>query len=260
MPCRFDYHTHTRASFDGTASLAEMARAAVEAGLTEVAVTDHCDFGGQQPGAIDPLPPLEFDRISLPITLVRGAEIGQPHHEPEAANAFLDSYRPEFTIGSLHNLRGQMDFYYMTYNSAEAARALVRDYVAELFELVRWGRFSVLGHLTYPVRYIPPELKADFAPHWADCEELFRKLIQKGIGIELNVSGLARPGQRPYPDLPLLRLYRQTGGEIVTIGSDAHSPQTIGQHIDDGLALLRQAGFRAVAGFSGGKLRFEPIE
>lgn len=39
-----DYHTHTKLSPDGSVPLADMADAAVAAGLNELCVTDHCDL------------------------------------------------------------------------------------------------------------------------------------------------------------------------------------------------------------------------
>jgi histidinol-phosphatase (PHP family) len=255
---RHDYHTHTTASFDGTADLRAMAQAAERMGLTELAITDHCDFGGGQPFVPGLLPLSEFEAVDIPVKLIRGIEIGQPHHEPDAANALLDSYKPKFILASLHNLRGKEDFYHMTYDNAEASRKLLAEYVRELFELVAWGRFSVMGHITYPLRYMD-KLGVDAAAHFCEYEDLFRLIIKNGQGIELNVSGLIRGFGTTQPDLPLLKLYRRCGGEIITIGTDSHKPEDVGQCFDDGLSLLRAAGFTAVTSFAGGTIRFEAI-
>jgi len=80
------------------------------------------------------------------------------------------------------------------------------------------------------------------------------------LGIELNVSGLDKPEQnyRAHPDLPLLKLYRDCGGGIITVGSDAHKAARVGANVQAGYALLRKAGFSHVSRFVGGKLSFTP--
>ncbi|MFF0654665.1 PHP domain-containing protein [Micromonospora tulbaghiae] len=65
VPARIDLHTHSTAS-DGTLTPAELVRAAAEAGLDVVALTDHDTTAGWAP-AVAALPP--------GLTLIRGAEI-----------------------------------------------------------------------------------------------------------------------------------------------------------------------------------------
>ncbi|MDW3845776.1 PHP domain-containing protein [Micromonospora sp. BRA006-A] len=65
VPARIDLHTHSTAS-DGTLTPADLVRAAAEAGLDVVALTDHDTTAGWAP-AVAALPP--------GLTLIRGAEI-----------------------------------------------------------------------------------------------------------------------------------------------------------------------------------------
>ena len=65
VPARIDLHTHSTAS-DGTLTPAELVRAAADAGLDVVALTDHDTTAGWAP-AVAALPP--------GLTLIRGAEI-----------------------------------------------------------------------------------------------------------------------------------------------------------------------------------------
>ena len=50
------------------------------------------------------------------------------------------------------------------------------------------------------------------------------------------------------------------GGEIATIGSDAHAPEAVGQHFKQALALAEAAGFERLCYFKGHEPVFEPIE
>ncbi|WP_431876935.1 PHP domain-containing protein [Micromonospora marina] len=65
VPARIDLHTHSTAS-DGTLAPADLVRAAADAGLDVVALTDHDTTAGWSP-AVAALPP--------GLTIVRGAEI-----------------------------------------------------------------------------------------------------------------------------------------------------------------------------------------
>lgn len=53
----------------------------------------------------------------------------------------------------------------------------------------------------------------------------------------------------PCPSLEILRWYRELGGEILTLGSDAHTPDKIGAHFDVALEMARAAGFKRLATF-----------
>ncbi len=127
----------------------------------------------------------------------------------------------------------------------------------DVLRLARWGRFSVLGHLTLPLRYMNENLgeQMTFDGHYDQCREIFRALIESGCGIECNTNR----GNVPLPDAPLLKLYRETGGEIITIGSDAHSAEYVGCRVRETQALLRTCGFRYFCTFEGGKPTFRKL-
>ena len=124
-------------------------------------------------------------------------------------------------------------------------------------KLARWGQFSVLGHLTLPVRCIN-EMRhkaISFQPHMAQIEEILRTIIPKGIGIECNTNR----GNTPLPDADILKLYRSLGGEIVTLGSDAHVTNHLGCAIPARQELLRDCGFRYFTTFDRMKPSFQAL-
>ncbi|UTW69781.1 hypothetical protein KHA80_01810 [Anaerobacillus sp. HL2] len=45
------------------------------------------------------------------------------------------------------------------------------------------------------------------------------------------------------PEFPFLKLYRSLGGEIITVGTDAHSEHFVGEHLKTGYELLESSGF-----------------
>ncbi len=245
-----DSHVHSRYSEDGQSSLAELAEGAIHRGLSAFCLTDHFDSVSEY-DVVAQKREFELTREDFrgKLTLLRGVELGEAILVPERAAWLLDHESFDFVLGSHHHVRGQQDFYYLRPKCVDECRTVIGQYVAELAEVVDDGRFDVLAHLTYPLRYMVYRtgLAVDFSP-WRDAlEVLFTKLAYGGKGLELNVSGLRKPERFTLPDLDLLKLYRKCGGEIVTVGSDAHVAADVGQCIDEGYELLREAGFGYVA-------------
>ena len=250
--------------------MADMAAAAVAAGLDELCFSDHVDTVDWKTYApVDTFPwekalaqlaearRLWGDRIRLKL----GAELGEAYMAFDRADRLVDGAPPlDFTIGSVHMLGeryGYRDLYYVEAGDAAHYRDVIDSYLEEMRKLAQWGRFNVLGHLTLPLRYINENFHAGltFADHREQVEELFRIIIPKGIGIECNTNR----GNAPLPDIPELTLYRRMGGEIVTLGSDAHTPDHVGCCIRERQALLRQCGFTYFTTFEGGKPAFHRL-
>lgn len=275
-----DYHMHSKYSFDGCEELADMCDAAISSGLTEIAVTDHMDIftglpygqmidfdvpGGKQytmdvKGLYEELEEVR-SRYEGRLTVRIGSELGQPQVNPEAAKAFLQDHpQLDFVIGSIHNMENDLDVYY--YDFAEMDTAVMYDhYLDWLLELARTGDFDVMGHLTYPLRYMfeRRQLRLDLAPYEEKFRALFRSLTDKGRGIEVNVSGLYRAMNDTMPPFQVVKLYKECGGEIITIGSDAHKAQHIGLYQKEARGMLEAAGFKYITGFEKRKPVFHKL-
>jgi histidinol-phosphatase (PHP family) len=128
---------------------------------------------------------------------------------------------------------------------------LLESYFKEIYALCKWGKFDVLGHLTYTLRYIKGNFGIDIDISRYDelIAESFRTLIQNGCGIEINTSGLRQAYGDTFPSLKYVKLYRDLGGEILSIGSDAHTVEDLGKNIGDGAEIAKSAGFRHLCYF-----------
>ena len=80
-------------------------------------------------------------------------------------------------------------------------------------------------------------------------DEILRTLIRKNVGIELNTGGYHYGLGEPNPCVNIIRRYRELGGEIITIGADAHTPDKIGYAFDKAADVLRECGFSYYAVF-----------
>lgn len=245
-----DTHTHSRCSFDGSASMTAMARAAKAAGLDEICFTDHCDFLSPE-GTITPFYDWEPVRREISATenpgllIKRGIEIGGVPGFETTADEIL-SEPLDFVIGSVHNLsveKGCTDLYELDYkNNVDLCRRCMEDYLESMEKTVLWNGFDTLGHLPYPLRYFRDRDGADFPLEpWEDrIRPILKSLIQNGKALELNSCR----GKSVEDYVSLFRWYKEEGGELITLGSDAHRPEDIAKGIREGQALLRSLGFR----------------
>ena len=267
-----DLHTHTHNSFDGfpEATAHAMAQAAVDAGVGVLALTDHCEVNGQVQGLYPYFDQsASFTEITAArdafadkLTLLRGIELGQPMEHPEQALAMREAHDYDFVILSLHNIPNIPDFYLLrTDRMSEQHYHMLYDKLLDaMIASVAFPGVHTLAHVTYPARYWAEAGKQfDIKPHTPRLTKLFEALCKQGVALEVNVSTLWKGYGFAMPDREVLELYKHVGGELVTIGSDAHAPGNVGNSIADGCRLLLDCGFDQIVAYKEGKQFFVPI-
>lgn len=263
-----DCHTHTEISPDSKAKLADMLAAARAAGLSAYAVTDHIELCRYYPQAHYQTVPrneedffnyaARFERAMAQnaqakamcgseLVFVSGIEMGEPDADFALAEQLYRDKRLDFTIASLHELQGRLDFYFLDY-AREDVDALLTRYFETLLTIAKRDCYDVLGHITYPLRYIEGDAKipVDTEKYRDMIAEICRAVIANRKGIELNTSGYRQSYGKPFPDADLLLLYRDLGGVYLSLGSDAHAPQDVAGGIAQGAALAQASGFAQV--------------
>ena len=185
------------------------------------------------------------------LTVTYGLEIGQPNTAPEEANAVINSRNFDFVIGSLHTVPSIRDFYYENLNNYTDKQLIFvwNQYLRELEKHIAFGGFDTVAHITYPWRYIVRngrQSALNVADYKDRFEQLFKMAIEKGLAIECNTSGFRQGLDMPMPDFELLKLYHNIGGELLTIGSDAHKPEHIGADIKNTTKILSEIGFKYI--------------
>lgn len=241
----FDYHIHTTVSYDGHCSPEEMARAAVNAGMQEICFTDHLDYQLSVPREKTAYTPEAYRRaycnLNVPgITIRRGAEVGLTPWNREEVHRDLAAFPYDFVLGSVHFIN-DADVYYPEFWVGRDFLLTERQYFEEMLSCVQLhDDFDVLGHLTYisKVKGHPSPRIIPLEDHRDVIAAIMQTLIDKGKGMEINTSGVDRCGDF-LPDLPYLKLFKELGGEIVTVGSDAHTADRVGQYINDACAIAR---------------------
>lgn len=254
---RIDYHMHTKFSGDSEADPEEHIRQALRLGLDEICFTDHRDFDY-------PIDTFELDvpayfkemralqeKYKDQIRIKIGVEIGLDRDHIQEINDFINGADYDFVVGSIHVIR-HTEFYYGDYFKGKTKEEAHREFFTEELACVQsFDCFNVLGHMDYIMRYGPYADKRVDHRQWASLiDEILKTLIAKGKGIEVNTSGYALNKTCGFPNYDVVSRYKELGGSIITIGSDAHTSDRVGEHVDDVIQHYQKIGFDDVTTFT----------
>lgn len=241
----YDFHMHTTVSYDGHNTPQEMALAAKAAGLKTICFTDHLDYIRSR---LDKMAytveeyNAAHEGVEVPgLTILHGAEVGLTVWNKEIIEHDLSLRHYDFVIGSVHFVNEE-DPYFPPYWQGKTVAFAEWSFFEETLKCVQLhDNFDVLGHLTYISKTgaHPARRKVELDTYRDVVEEIFKVLVAKGKGLEVNTSGIDRIGDF-LPSADYLRLFRDLGGEIVTIGSDAHAVNRVGQYAGRALAMLKE--------------------
>lgn len=242
----FDYHMHSNVSFDGHDPAEKMVQMALKAGLKEICFTDHIDHEVLEPktGMVfdTAVYNAAYDHLEAPgLKIRKGMEFGlKPCNQAELKQD-LQRRHFDFVLGSIHFV-DEVDVYLAPYWEGKTLQEGTRLFLENTYACVKAHEdFDVLAHLTFiskgrghPTHELIP------MKDWQEIvDEILRELARKGKGLEMNTSGVDRCGDF-LPSADYFRRFRELGGEIVTIGSDAHTADRVGQYTDRACEILKE--------------------
>ena len=241
----FDFHMHSRVSFDGHDTGEALAKASLARGLKEICFTDHLDYdpsGEMQGIAFDTAQyNAEYDWLDIPgLKIRRGMEFGITVDNREQFRQDLQRRHFDFVLGSVHFVDG-LDVYFEPFWRGRTVFQTERRYLEETLACVQLHEdYDVLAHLTYigKTKAHPAPRPVPFGEHRELIDEILRNVAEKGKGLEINTSGVDRCGDY-LPGAEYLRRFRELGGEIVTVGSDAHTADRVGQYSFEACEILK---------------------
>lgn len=253
-----DCHVHTLFSGDSDAPVRDQLDRAVSLGMERVCITDHndhdvvsdIDFNLTLPEYFREMSAIR-DEYSGRLSVGIGIEQGLQPHLSAYLNETAREYPFDFIIGSVHFIDGY-DPYYPEYFE-KYGRSSYRRYFETALECInKCDAFDSFGHLDYIVRYGADKGLSYSYREYADIiDEILAALIKKGKALECNTAQLSKGYSEPNPCRDIIRRFHELGGELVTIGSDAHSPDRLGGGFDTAGELLRQCGFKYYAVYIG---------
>lgn len=263
-----DYHIHSNFSGDSKESLENIVIKAKKLNLREIAITDHVDFDIKNKEKNHTLKDLDRYIFTLQnlkekykgkLDIKIGMEFGIQSHLKDRALEVSRKYPFDFVISSIHAidevLLNEKEFW-----EDKNIEEVYDIYFNELLNCLKiYDNFSVLGHIDYISRYAVPRKSIDYNRYNDIFEKIFKFLIEKEKGIEINTSGIKYSEDRFYPSNLLIKKYFDMGGEIYTIGSDAHRADEICSKFEQVENFLRSIGVKYRCSFDKMKVKFENL-
>lgn len=263
----YDYHLHSNTSFDSKVETEDMVKRALELGMKEIIFTEHFEYRKEK--YLLPLPDLNKykekieglkDKYSEKIDIMCGIELGMQSDIKDEIEDKIKDYKFDFIIGSVHTVLRQ-DFAFPGYFDKFTKKKAYEIYFKELLNSVKvYENFDVVGHLDYIKRYYPFENKdMEYKDYGDIVDEIYKDLMKKGKGIEINSSGIKYGMNCVHPNYDFLKRYYELGGEIITLGSDAHDLKHVGLHFKEIISTLEEIGFKFLAKYKKRKMEFMKI-
>lgn len=270
-----DCHLHTSFSSDSKAVPSDVVESAIAKGLKTICITDHMDaeyphidFGSfvfdlkEYTNELEQLKETYRNKIQVLI----GIEFGL-RNEPEVKSRIRDYYQKltesypfDYCIGSTHVMNNYDPYVPLFWEHRTLKDGLTDYFESIIHNAAYYKTFQCYGHLDYIVRYNPSG-KKDYCPNdYADLiDTMLTTIIHAGKGIECNTSGLKFGLGFTHPKVELIKRYKELGGEIITIGSDAHKPEHVAYDFKAAQEMLESIGFRYYTLFEQQKPQFIPF-
>ncbi len=259
-----DYHVHTYYSDDSDYPMEDVIKDGISLGLDEICFTDHVDYGVKRDHD-DPRGMLkrEFDGVVLSnvdypkyfaeieslrkkyegkINIKQGLEFGIQTTTITDFEKLFNKYPLDFVIMSVHQV-DNLEFWHQDFQRGKTQDEYNYLYYKEILDVIKvYKDYSILGHVDSIVRYdlageYPFEKIRDIVT------EILKTAISDNKGIEINTSCFRYGLKDLTPSRDIIRLYKELGGKIITIGSDSHKKEHLANRIKETKKELLDMGF-----------------
>ena len=250
-----DTHTHSLFSSDSKMPFQAALEQAQQKGLAGIVFTEHYDFdvpAGISAFEFDPKEQQHALReicdqspIASCLQVMAGIEVGMQPHSIEKINTLLESHSFDQIIASIHFVDGK-DPYHGGYYVGLTPKQAYGRYLELIFECItQMTNFDILGHFDYIARYSPYPESITYRDYADIFDAIFRQMISNGQALELNTKTYyLKPDGHPQPDPAIYKRYLELGGEMLSLGSDAHKTEHIGIRFEEYADWAKSLGFR----------------
>ena len=255
-----DYHTHTYFS-DGESSHESYLQNAAATGITEIGFTDHFSIlPSKWTTKEEKIPELKNtmrtlkDTSSLPVKVKFGAEIDYIPGKEDEISRLTQSLPFDYIIGSVHFLDSwNFDTSPEGFEGKDIDE-LYEHYSSIMIKAIESGLYDIMGHIDLIKKFghFPEKASTKL------FKNVIKSLKKSRTAIELNTSGLNKPCKEMYPSKEILEACYKNDIPV-TLGSDAHNANEVGQYFDKAIELLKNTGYRKIALFEQRERRFENL-
>ena len=270
-------HTHTIFS-DGKSTPEEIIKSAIDSGLQSLGFSDHAPVPFQNSfsiaegelsnyiAKIEQLKSEFADQIEILLSL-------EVDHIPALMDDFFiqnPEVNLDYTIGSVHlvGVDSPENLWFIDGPKREIyddglqqffggdIRLAVKAFYHQTNRMLEQQTPDIIGHLDLikiwghnPIKKSP----------YAYAEPVLKKIRASGLVVEINSAGLRKPVKEIYPSREIMeQMFRLS--IPVTLGSDAHNPQQVGEGLENCVELLKKIGYRSMICFERRKHRVIPLD
>ncbi len=241
-------------------SIDEITAEAKKNNVRYVGITEHVDFMDEHKQNY-----LKFNydgyteaikkaQASNSINICKGAEIGEIHVYRDRFNKFMEGKNFDYVLGSVHmvgNYNPVFDDFFEQYKNIKDA---YKAYLEEEYKLIKYGGFDVAAHITLMHRTGGKFFRDfNYNSFKKEIDDILKLLISKKIGLEINTSGKRYFANSPVPDFDIVKAYMNMGGDIITVGSDAHLVKDIFYDIKETFEVIDKMGLKEITVFKNRK-------
>ena len=254
-----DMHTHSENSHDSVCRIEAMCQAQIQRGTQIMAVTDHCDVYSYDDYDIYTPIKRAYDTVAElnekykgQIQLLSGVEISEGFWFPEESEKIQHLVPYDVILGSVHCVKYKdLIRSYSTMDFSRLSEQVIYEYLNAYFDdiltLFDTTDFDVLTHLTCPLRYITGKygITIDLSRFSEKITRILQRVIQEEKALEVNTSSYAVLNDF-MPCREIVKQYKDMGGSIITIGSDAHVVENAATNFEKALEFLKELGFTEI--------------
>ena len=237
----FDTHVHTNFSSDST-MLLEEALAVAQKMKIGIITTEHMDLNYPDKSKFN------FDIQKYFATYQKyksdnfllGIEIGMAKSCIEKNATVAKAAEFDYILGSIHTV-DDMDIYYDVFYRNKTKQEAYEAYFKTMLDCIDTHPYiNSLGHIDYIARYAKYEDTEIYYQDFLELiDELLKKIIRKNIALELNTRRFNNKNAIENL-LVVYKRYHELGGQIVTLGSDAHRYTDIGNSFSLAIEFIKQ--------------------
>jgi len=249
-----DSHSHSILSHDGKVSIEVLRDKAASMGSEYLAITEHLDRDYLYCGLSRErfIRQLNLEKYFRGFAEAKKGENGiylaygiEASYARKAVNRYLNElsgYPFDVIINSVHTIyNGDL---YLGKAYRHSREEVYNTYLDTVLESLRAPYdYDIVGHIGYVIRYAPYEQKTICTPEFSEkIDEILKEIIARGKTIECNTN-IRLHGYTFLPELPILKRYKELGGERITFSSDAHVPERICDKYAEACRLVKSLGF-----------------
>lgn len=231
-----DMHIHSKYSFDSSLKIKYILAKMESLNAKYVAITDHVEFKTQPVNEVIRRITMRNRKIdelqdNTDITIIKGVEVSEPHLYPSSMDALSKVEDIDYIIGSIHHICDA------SMRKMAKIDGAVDMYFESMLNMITSANIDTVAHLDYIRRYL-----SEVNPDPKVIEEILKEIIKHNIALEINTSGKRRTGNY-FPEDKIIDTYKKLGGKHITVGSDAHTIDEVGDNIEEAHEVLKPYDF-----------------